>query len=122
MIKYKVLSKGENILDTVVRKTGGYNDISIKDLKNNIKTAEKTLKEVEATQTYYEAIMKNVENSDPEVKELSERLLAAAYIYRNAMGIVNEAVDKSKEIREAIEEDKKALEDIKSQCNLEIND
>ena len=120
MLKYKIKKENSDILDTEIIQTGGKLELTPRQLKSNIDKVEKFLKEIEAKQSYYEAVMKNIEDSDPEVKDLSEKVLTAAFLYREAMGFVNEALKKSLELREALESDKKALEDIKSQCNLKF--
>jgi archaellum component FlaC len=119
-IKYKVKSKGETVLDTVIERTGNKIEFTLGELQASIKKGKKDVKEITSQLKVHEAEMENIKHHYPDIAKMSVEDLTAAYMYRRAMGVVNEAKVKIDELIEAIAEDEQAIKDIQEQTGVKL--
>lgn len=122
MLKYSVFKKEDNILDTVIQKTGGTVEFTLAEIEQSLNAGKKMLKEITAKKELSEATIINIENFHPEVKQFNAEQLIAFYMHRQNTGIVSEANKKIEELKLAIEETEQAKRDIKEQLGLCVDD
>jgi len=121
-LKYKITKENkDNIFDTEIEVSGVTNKFTPRELVISLKSLNKLLIEITANKKIKAATMKNIENSNPIVKDLSPENLCACYLYYEAFTFNKEADKKLKEIETQIETDETNLEEIKKQTGLDIN-
>jgi len=112
MPTYKVI-EGEKI-----EKSDCTLEFELADVKAHYKICEKGLKEMTSQKELEEAKIKNYEENNAFLKDLTEEQVHVAYLHYQSNLVRVAAESKAKEYQEAIEEYKEALEDIKKQTGL----
>lgn len=118
--KYKVVEENEDPMKATIEKTGGKVRFNLHELKESIKFGRKTCTELEGTWKVAEATKENIKRTHPHIAEMGEEDLVAAYLFRQAIGTANEAQRKLADMREALEEDEEAVEEILKQTKLVV--
>ena len=67
-----------------------------------------------------DAVCKNIEGTNPEIKKIDDKMLKVYYIYGKARFFVDEVQEQIKAFDDVIAEENKALEEIKKQTGIEI--
>lgn len=117
-LKYKIKEKHEDPNQVILEKTGDVVTFTPLEIINNLQFAYKKKRELEAMWRIAEATKKNIEETHPEVKNLSAELLTAAFLYREQIGIANESSAKLEQFQEVIEADELALKEAETQTGL----
>lgn len=118
--KYQVVEPNDNPLEAVIEKTGGSHTFTLIDVQNNLVMAKQKMKELTSMIGVAKAKMENVKGTHPHIAEMSLEDLAAAFIYREAMGTVNEAEKQLKIWEDAFNEDSAQLDEALKQTGLTL--
>lgn len=117
-IKYSILEKAEDESQTKILKTGVKIVFNIGDIAKDITYLTKKKTEIEAEVRIHEATKQNVIDSNPEVKEMGDKTLIAAFLYERSSAVVREGLKKLQEIKDALDEYTKELADVEKQTGL----
>jgi hypothetical protein len=118
--QYKVKEKGENVLDTIITKSNFDLDFTLREVQENIDRIKKMKVELSSKARLDDAVCKNIEGTNPEIKDIDPRILKVYHIYAKAKFFVEEAQEQIKRFDEVLDEEQKALEEIKVQTGVEI--
>lgn len=120
MFNYKVLESNEDPNQVILEKSGDTVKFTAQEVKDNLMFAYKQKRELESMWRIAEATKINIERTHPQVKELGDELLTAAFLYREQIGVANETSRKLQEVMEAISTDEQALIDASEQTGLDL--
>jgi hypothetical protein len=119
-IIYKIIEKKEDLKESIVKKSGFSIEFTLNDFLYNIQYNKKQRKEIAAKVGIEDATMQNVLHFHPEVKELSEETLQAAYVYQKALSVIKVGNEKIAELDAQIESDMNELKEITKQTGLAV--
>jgi hypothetical protein len=119
-IIYKIVEKKEDLKESIVKKSGFSIEFTLNDFLYNIQYNKKQRKEIEAKVGIEDATMQNVLHFHPEVKDLKEETLQAAYVYQKALLVIKVGKEKIAELDAQIEADMNELKEISKQTGLTI--
>lgn len=117
-IKYEVIEKAENELDSVLTKTGHSDKFTMRNVQDNIEALRKLKIELEGKLAIDKATMDNIERNHPVVKGFDEAQLLAIYMYGNAKKNLAPYQAKLDEVEKALAEVPQELAEITKQTGL----
>lgn len=122
MIEYKIKEGDQSVnpLDVVIVKTGGTVEFTVGKINADVEYLQKSKKEIESQIGINKATMENVKKTHPHIAEMSNEDLTAAYLYREAMGVVTAGTEKVAEIDAQLEDYKNVKAEISKQTGLVI--
>lgn len=118
--KYSVVEPNEDPLKAVIEKTGGSHQFTLIDVQNNLVMAKQKIKELTSMAGVAKAKMENIKGTHPHIAEMNLEDLAAAYLYREAMGTVTESEKQLKMWEDAYNEDSAQLDEALRQTGLTL--
>lgn len=119
--EYKIIENNDDPDLAVVEKSGISVKFTVKEIKENLAYARKQQREIQQTCKVAEATKINIKGTHPHIAEMSEEDLVAAYLYRQAIGTVTQALEKLAEIDEVIKQDEQSLKELIEQTGLEVS-
>jgi hypothetical protein len=118
---YKIKSKGEHALDTVITKSNFDLDFTLGEIQSNVDKIQKMKVEMSSKARLDEATMTNIEGTMPEIKDIKDEVLKVYYIYAKAKFFVEEVKNQIKHLDEVVAEEQKALDEIKAQTGITLD-
>lgn len=129
---YEALKKSDDFLNVPIKVTGIESIITIKEIKDNIKTLEKEKVGIEGQLKIDRAMMVNVVNNHPKIndllpkfkdtkkqKEEKELYLVALYLFLRSRDTVKKYESVLKDVNYALAEEAHNLEEIKKQTGID---
>ena len=101
-LHYKVVVKKDNPAECVIQKTGMIAEFTLGDINADIELLKKKREEVEGIMKISEARLINIDNTNPEIGEMSEELRQVIFIYAKDFSTAKVAKEKIAEIDAAI--------------------
>lgn len=86
------------LADRIIEKTGQVIKFTANEVIDSLKQIAKNIRTLQPKKEYEQAIITNIEDHHPEVKEMSEETLLSAYMYyeaRTRLKATNKALDES---------------------------
>lgn len=117
---YKIIENNADPNLAVVEKSGISVQFTAKEIKENLAHVRKQKREIEGTCRVAEATKVNIKRTHPHIAAMSEEDLVAAYLYRQAIGTVTQALEKLTEIDDVIKQDEKSLAEMIEQTGLQV--
>lgn len=115
MIKYKVLEKNESAPElSKLQKSGITTEITLDDTIKAYEANKKYIEKIEAELKLKKALVQNVEDFHPEIKDIDEKLQLTCHTYYEANRFIKMAEEKLEEFAKAqseIEEEIKSIEE-----------
>jgi len=118
-LKYSVLEVKEDPKLTVILMEGISNTFTFNDIALAIIALKKQRTALQAEIGVHEATKVNVLKSNPEVKDMDEKTLIAAYLYKKSSAIVSEGLKTLQSIEDQLTEYSQELVDIAAQTGLQ---
>jgi hypothetical protein len=115
-IKYSVVEKAADPLDSVIEKTGATVKFTMRQLDQADAQMQRTLKEITSQRDLEKAKMTNIENNHPEVLKMTDEQLFTAAMYQEAKRMVGMLDPKIVEFQKALDTDLAEKAVIETQC------
>lgn len=103
-IEYKIKEIALEPLQTLIVKTGGEVEFTLGKMEDDVLYLEKAKKEVVAQVSINKATMENVARTHPHIAAMTREDLTAAFLYREAMGVVTMGTEKLEEIQKQLDD------------------
>ena len=122
MITYKIKENALDPLDSLIEKSGGTVEFSVRKVNDDIVYLEKAKKEVTGLLGINKATMENVKRTHPHIAEMTPQDLTAAYLYREAMGVVTIGEEKLDQIEKQLKDYADEKVEIEKQTGIVLSE
>jgi hypothetical protein len=122
MITYKVKEVALDPLDSLIEKSGGTVEFTVRKINDDIVYLNKAQKEVDGQVRISKATMENVKRTHPHIAEMKPEDLTAAYLYREALGVVTAGEEKLKQIEAQLKDYAEVKVEIEKQTELKLSE
>jgi hypothetical protein len=122
MIEYKVKEIALDPLDSLIVKTGGEVSFTVRKIDQDVIYLNKAEKEVDGQVRIAKATMENVKRTHPHIAEMKQEDLTAAYLYREALGVVTAGEEKLKQIQAQIKDYAEVKVEIEKQTGIKLSE
>lgn len=119
-IKYTIKETALDQNDSLIVKTGGEVEFSMRNINNDVVYLEKSRKELVAQIGLEEAKKVNVLGTHPHIEQMSEEDRVACYLYQQAFAFCKVAKGKLEEIEKQLKDYADEKAEIIKQTNLKI--
>lgn len=120
MIEYKVKESAKDPIDSIIVKIGDEIEFTLGNIETDTAYLKKTEKELVAQIGVESASKANIERTHPHVASMTQEDLTAAYLYRQATGVLNVANEKLVEIRKQLTDYDAEKAEIEKQTGLKL--
>jgi hypothetical protein len=119
MAKFEIVERNEeDPAASKIVKSDFTTEITLKDNEDAHKSNKKGIEQIEAEVKIKKAIMTNIENNHPEIKDIDEKTQMMCHTYHEASRFIKFAEDKLEEFKKAQVDLEAEIADIKSQTGL----
>lgn len=120
MIEYKLKPPADGETSTTIVKTGTEIEFTLPKIQADVDYLTKARKEVDAQVKISSATMENVRGTHPGIAAMSKEDLTAAYLYREALGIVTIGHEKITQIDQQLADYESEKVEIEKQTGLKL--
>lgn len=119
MIKYKVIEKNEAAPElSKIQKSGIVTEISLDDTIKAYDANKKYVEKIEGELRLKKALVQNIEDFHPEIKDIDEKLQLTCHTYYEANRFIKMAEEKLEEFAKAQGEIEEEIKDIEKQTGI----